>query len=185
MCVCARVKCIVVYFIDCVKVFWETRLSRDGHIFTTGVISVSWCMLPFSEFGLHMCLRVGVGLCVCICAQGEHHIAWSEPAASPVGLKFACFPPICNHTAKIKTTANTGRQSAASAGTFSCSQLRSCVMRHSSSDVGRPGWNVLLLASEAHVLVLAEAAEAGLKENDQKGNEREKKVCSADEKKAG
>lgn len=34
--------------------------------------------------------------------------------------------------------------------------MRSCIMRHISADVGLPGWNVLMLASEAHVLVLAE-----------------------------
>lgn len=73
----------------------------------------------------------------------------------------------------------------------------SCVT-HGGSDVGPPGWNVLMMAFEPHVLVLAgEAAETEQKENDDQNRETEEKhrerererenmhSCSADEKRVG
>ena len=86
--------------------WWETNFSQDSHIYTTVVISPTWisgwCVLPFSELGFY------VWVCVCVCVE-EENIIWLEPAASRVSLKFACFPPICNHKAKAKTTLNTAR----------------------------------------------------------------------------
>lgn len=45
------------------------------------------CLFQSSDF---------VCVCVCVFFVEEENIAWLEPAASPVGLKFACFPPICS-----------------------------------------------------------------------------------------
>lgn len=100
-CLCVRVHVFVRSCTCCVcvitsstvwKCLWETCLSEDSSIFTTAMISPSWssgwCVLPFSEFWLCVC--------VCVFCVEEENIAWSEPAASPAGLKFACFPPICS-----------------------------------------------------------------------------------------
>lgn len=97
----------VVASLGAMKAFVRSMfVTQDEPYFSTaGMISPGrssgWCVFAFfSGFDsacLHMCVsvcRACVRACVFFCRAEER--GRSEPAATLLGLKFACFPPICN-----------------------------------------------------------------------------------------
>lgn len=80
-------------FIVCIKVFVRNMFVSEDELYFYHSNDLTQL-----ELGL-MCLaffRLWLRVCVFFffCQGGEHR--WLEPAVTPVGLKFACFPPICS-----------------------------------------------------------------------------------------
>lgn len=91
-CLCAHV--CNDFICDCVKVCVRNMSLWGQAVFLPQkMISPSWSSgLMCLAFFRVLCAFV----CVWVCLSRRENIARSEPAASPVGLKFACFPPICS-----------------------------------------------------------------------------------------
>lgn len=91
-CLCTCI-CLRYYFINCVKVFVR-NMSLWGQPYFYHSNDLTQLELRLMRLAFFRVLT----LCVCVCVffVEEENIAWLEPAASPVGLKFACFPPICS-----------------------------------------------------------------------------------------
>lgn len=86
-------------FIVCIKVFVRNMfVSEDEPYFyhSNDLTQLELRLMCLAFFRLlTLCVCVCVYFCVFFfCRGGEHR--WLEPAATPVGLKFACFPPICS-----------------------------------------------------------------------------------------
>lgn len=104
--VCTLLMCLLTHmllgllcccFIVCIKVFVRTMFVTEDETYFYHRNDLTQLELRL------MCLAFfrALTLCVCVCVffffffcQGEEH-RWLEPAATPVGLKFACFPPMC------------------------------------------------------------------------------------------
>ena len=82
--------CICYYFIHCVNVFVRIMSLR-----TAVFLPQPWSHPVGAQADVSCLFQSSDFLCVCFCVEEENN-ARLEPAASPVALKFTCFPPICS-----------------------------------------------------------------------------------------
>lgn len=89
--------CVCYFFIDCVKVFVRIMSLWGQTFFFYHSNDLTQLELRLMRLAFFRVLTFrSAYLCVRVCVFVEENITRSEPAASPAGLKFACFPPSCS-----------------------------------------------------------------------------------------